>query len=177
MKKWTRSNIKDVLRARIFKYQTVESTSSDGRMTGLFDVVRTANWVNVLAINTNNEIVLVKQYRHGTDEITLELPAGAIEKDEEPLIAAKRELAEETGHTGGQWKSLGAVKVNPAFMTNTCYFYLAEGVEKTQEQNLDPLEEVDVVYHTLDKVKELVNNNIIDHSLSQLGVARYLTSL
>ena len=74
---------------------------------------------------SENELILVEQYRHGVDNITLEIPGGAVDKGEKSLDAAKRELLEETGHTSSEWVSLGEVQANPAFMTNTCATFLA----------------------------------------------------
>jgi len=174
MKKWTRENPKEVLRAHVFKYDTIESTSPDGDKHGVFDIVSCLNWVNIVAISEDNEIILVKQYRHGADSITLETPAGAIERGEDPLDAAKRELEEETGYISEDWQSLGSLKVNPAFMTNTCFVYLARDCRAQGKQSFDPLEEIEVYKHDAKDLDALIDNDQIDHSLAHLSILKYL---
>lgn len=177
MKKWSTKNRKEIMRAHVFKYETIESSSPDGDKSGVFDIVSCLDWVNVVAISEEGQLILVKQYRHGTDEITLETPAGAIEKGEVPLAAAKRELEEETGYISNDWKDLGKVKVNPAFMTNTCHVYLADNCKDSGQQSFDPLEEIELERIDKSKISELIEGNRIDHSLSLLSLLKYLRLL
>ena len=71
IEKWQNSPAKEVLTGHIFKYVTVESNNPDGTKSGTFDIIHCFDWVNIVAINQNNEIIMVKQYRHGNDSITL----------------------------------------------------------------------------------------------------------
>jgi 8-oxo-dGTP pyrophosphatase MutT (NUDIX family) len=119
----------------------------------------------MVALTPNEEVVLVKQYRYGTDEITMEIPGGVIHTGEDVLVAAKRELEEETGYSAKNWTLLGSVDANPAFMTNKCYTYLATGCEKTSEQNLDPFEEIEVMTVPLKEIPQLIREQKISHSL------------
>ncbi|MEX2396697.1 MAG: NUDIX hydrolase, partial [Balneolales bacterium] len=92
---------------------------------GDFFVIEAPDWINVVAMTSDDHVVLVEQYRHGTEEATLEIPGGVIdETDDSPLQAAKRELSEETGFTSPKWTPLGSVSANPAIMNNRCHLFL-----------------------------------------------------
>ena len=164
MKKWKTLKRIEKTRSIIFKHEVVER-SSDSGLNGLFDVVHCLNWVNVIAITKNDEVLLVKQYRHGVNEITYETPGGAVEPGEDTLLAAKRELQEETGYGKGNWSKLGVVDVNPAFMSNRCSFYLAEDVEEVSPMNLDQLEEIELEKRSLAEIKKMIKQGEISHSL------------
>ncbi|MHA1871570.1 MAG: NUDIX hydrolase, partial [Promethearchaeota archaeon] len=77
-------------------------------------VLQMPDWVNIIAYNTKNEVLLIRQFRFGSSNVELEIPGGCIEEGEEPLAAAKRELKEETGYEGDDWEFLGVVDSNPA---------------------------------------------------------------
>lgn len=165
MMKWPTIETKHILKAHIFHYLQVLRQSPLTKKVGEFDIVKCANWVNIIAITPEQKIVLIKQYRHGIDDYTIEIPGGAINFSEDPLVGAKRELEEETGYTSNQWVDLGKVDVNPAFMTNTCHIYLALDAVKSSEQNLDPFEEIDVFLEDVKNINQLVKSGEISHSL------------
>ncbi|MFI5391889.1 MAG: NUDIX hydrolase, partial [Bacteriovoracales bacterium] len=131
--KWKKNSEQSIVKASVFEYLKVSQTSLNSGKTGQFDVLKCRNWVNMVALTPNEEVVLVKQYRVGTDEVTLEIPGGVIHTGEDVLVGAKRELEEETGYLAKDWALLGSVDVNPAFMNNKCYTYLASGCEKLRE--------------------------------------------
>lgn len=124
------------------------------------------DWANVLALTKNNEAVLVKQYRHGVQEISLELPGGVVDDGENPLEGAKRELLEETGYRAGQIIEVGKFYPNPAIQQNTLYCYLATNAEWVGEQHLDESEEIEVVLVPLDELVEMVKQGRIMHALN-----------
>ncbi len=163
--KWKKNSEQSIVKASVFEYLKVSQTSSNSGKTGQFDVLKCRNWVNMVALTPNEEVVLVKQYRVGTDEITLEIPGGVIHTGEDVLVGAKRELEEETGYLAKDWTLLGSVDVNPAFMNNKCYTYLASGCEKLREQNLDPFEEIEVITVPLKDIPQLIKEGRISHSL------------
>jgi ADP-ribose pyrophosphatase len=175
MKIWQTLETKKILKAHVFHYLQVKRQSPLTQEVGEFDIVQCSNWANVVAITKDQKIVLIKQFRHGTNSYTIEIPGGAINHGEDPLVAAQRELAEETGYTSKNWSLLGMADVNPAFMTNSCLTYLARDVEKTQEQNLDPFEEIEVSLTDKTKIDEMVKKREITHSL--VLSAFYLYSL
>jgi ADP-ribose pyrophosphatase len=165
MELWATLEKIEMLRAHVFRYTKVKRQSPISNKTGDFDIVQCLNWVNIIAITPDQKIVLIKQYRHGTDSITTEIPGGAVNPMEDMLLAAQRELQEETGFTATEWRSLGKVEVNPAFMTNYCETFLAIGAVKTHEQNLDPFEEIEVFLEDQHIMNSLVSKGEITHSL------------
>ena len=128
------------------------------------------DWVNVFAVTQDEKAILVTQHRIGKNLVTLEAPAGAINKNEEPEAAAKRELEEETGYSPEKLVLLKKLSVNPAIQNNTCYFYLALNCKKTKEQNFDLGEEIEVVIKDKKEVFNLLNTGTIDNSLAFLSV-------
>ncbi len=94
-------------------------------------VLEAPDWVNVVALTPEGRLVLVQQYRFGSGEITLEIPAGIVEPGEDSREAAARELLEETGFSSGDWVYLGWVAPNPAYINNRCHHWLARDAHKT----------------------------------------------
>ncbi len=173
IKKWITKSYSKKLRSIVFSYFQASRTSSDGTKEGLFDVLECRNWVNIIALDRDENFILVKQYRHGIDDITLEGPAGVIDGEELPLETAKRELAEETGYVSSDWSYLGKVSANPAFQNNYCSVFLARNCDKKQEQNLDALEEIEIIVMSKEDVKRLVNDECIHHSLFIAALGLY----
>ena len=173
VKIWKEKEVSHICSGVIFNYYKKIRTSPDGKKKGTFDVIECYPWVNVLAFNEKNELILVEQYRHGVDNITLEIPGGAVDKGEKSLDAAKRELLEETGYTSSEWVSLGEVQANPAFMTNTCATFLALNCKKTGTQNLDPMEDIEVKLLSLENFEQKIKTKEIAHSLVVSAYALY----
>ncbi len=124
-----------------------------------------SDWVNVIALTDDGRMVLVEQYRHGTDEMTLEIPGGAVDPGERPETAAARELEEETGYRASELIEIGAVDPNPAFLSNRCWTYLALGCRSDGTVNLDPSEEIEVSLAPIEDFARLIDEGAITHSL------------
>ena len=140
---------------RIFSLYSSKRESSEGTQAAFY-MIEAPDWVTVVPLvqaGGEDHFVMVRQYRHGSMDVTTEFPAGTIEPDEEPEVAALRELEEETGYQAGKITWLGSVNPNPAFLTNTFTVYLAEELVGTGRQNLDEHEFVD---YDLVPVKEVV---------------------
>ena len=113
-------------------------------------------------------------FRHGLGETSYEIPAGVTEpSDASPLDAAQRELMEETGYGGGQWRLLTTLSANPATQNNLTYCYLATGVEPLGEQRLDPTEDLRVHLLTREEVLELLRTDRIRQALMAAPLWRY----
>lgn len=122
-------------------------------------------WANVLAITKDKQAVLVKQYRHGVQEVLIELPGGIVEDGEEPLAGIKRELLEETGYAASNIVEVGRVYPNPANQTNQLHCFLALDVEKVDLQNLDDGEDIEVLLMPLDELISMVKSGTFPHAL------------
>ena len=134
------------------------------------------DWVNVIAVTDDRRFVLVRQFRHGIRQVTLEIPGGMVDPDESPTEAAVRELEEETGYVGRQVRQLGCVWPNPAIQTNRCYTFLIENAKREAEPRPDPYERIEVSTRPLDDIPELISSGAIRHALvvaafAQFGVA------
>ena len=146
----------------------------DGRIIPEYYVLEYPDWVNVIAITKDGQFVMERQYRHAARKISLELPCGVMEEGETPLEAAQRELLEETGFGGGQWKKLMELSPNPSAMSNTTHCFLAIGVEKIAEQHLDETEELSVLFMTKGEVKRMLNENQICQALMVAPLYKYI---
>ena len=122
-------------------------------------------WANVLAITKDQKVVLVKQYRHGVQEMLLELPGGVVEADEEPMDGIKRELLEETGYSASNIVEVGMIYPNPANQTNRLYCFLALDVEQVDTQNLDDGEDIEVHLVPMDELISMAGRGEFLHAL------------
>ena len=123
------------------------------------------SWANVLAITKDQQVVLVKQYRHGVQEVLLELPGGVIEDNEKPLDGIKRELLEETGYAASNIIEVGMIYPNPANQTNRLHCFLALDVEQVDVQNLDEGEDIEVHLVPLDELIAMTKRGEFLHAL------------
>jgi 8-oxo-dGTP pyrophosphatase MutT (NUDIX family) len=135
------------------------------------------NAVNVIALTSDNEIVLVRQYRFGTASYTLELPGGLVDPDESIVKAAERELEEETGYTCGEKLiPLGKIGQNPVFMDSYVHHFLALDVKLTKQQTLDAGENIEVILMPLEELKFRWQKGEIEHPHSVNALLRYFNS-
>lgn len=117
-----------------------------------------SDFVHILAVTDKNEVIMVRQYRHGAGRITLELPGGLADHEGEQnrLLTAQRELLEETGFGGGEWTALPIVYPNPAKLNNKLFSFLATGVKRISEQNLDETEEIEIVLIPIENISQML---------------------
>lgn len=129
-------------------------------------VLETRDWVVVLPITPEGDVVFVRQYRFASEEITLEIPGGlSDESDGSMADAARRELREETGYDSSQIILLGTCRPNPAILNNTCHLFAALGAVRRHDQCLDAGEDIQVERIPLEKIPGMILNGTINHSL------------
>lgn len=145
-----------------------------GQINDEFYVLEYPDWVNVIAVTEEGNFVMIEQYRHGLGEIQMEICAGVVEKGEHHLDAAKRELLEESGFGGGDWRLLTVLSGNPSTTNNLTYCYVAERVRKISDQHLDRTEDVAVRILSRKEVENLLANDSMKQSLMVAPLLRYL---
>jgi ADP-ribose pyrophosphatase len=149
---------------RIFKVRVQRALSPRTDTPGEFYTLDCGSWVNVIALTAESEVVMIRQYRHGTHQVHLEIPGGLVD-EADPGEAAMRELAEETGYEGNRAILLGSVSPNPALFNNRCYTYLVENARRTRPVTLDPTEDIEVEVIPLAAIPSLITEGRIDHAL------------
>ncbi|OQX30126.1 MAG: hypothetical protein B0D92_00115 [Spirochaeta sp. LUC14_002_19_P3] len=156
---WKRLSSKPIYETRIFSVQEVNKIFSNGDKAN-FVQIEAPDWVTIIpelpGTGENREFLTVRQYRHGSGKVGMEFPAGTVDPGEQPARTAARELLEETGYTAAELIKIGSVNPNPAFMTNTTYTFLARGLQKVADQNLDEHEYLDVHTETYKNLMRII---------------------
>lgn len=147
-----------------------ECEMPDGRLVEQYYVLEYPDWVNAVALTAENKVLMVRQYRHAANIVSLEIPGGVIDGDEAPEEAIQRELLEETGYLFNDIELISVVYPNPSTANNKTFCYLAKGGVKVQEQSLDEHEELVVEEYTVNEVKQLLADNKIAQSLHCTGL-------
>lgn len=130
-----------------------------------FQVLQSPDWVAVIAVTPDNQVVMVRQFRHGTGELSLEPPGGLAKEGQAPEQSAREELEEETGYQAGAFEFLGWMHPMPAIFSNRFYVYLARNATPTGRLNPDETEEVETVLVPLDQIREYIRSGKITCSV------------
>ncbi|HEX7237385.1 MAG TPA: NUDIX hydrolase [Gammaproteobacteria bacterium] len=171
---WRELSRETVADARIF---TVERSMAESPVDGeprAFHRIRSVDWAQLLPITANHEAVMVRQYRHGSQRITLEMPGGLIDAGEDPATAALRECLEETGYRARVAQPLGAVNPNPALFTHRLHSFFATDVEPERAIQNTGTEVTEVVLVPVAELEGLLLAGEIEHALVAGALWRYL---
>jgi 8-oxo-dGTP pyrophosphatase MutT (NUDIX family) len=165
--KWRELARRELLDCGLFRVTERENEAPDGRR-GRFTVLEAPDWCTVVPLvegPDGRRFLMVRQYRHGSDEVSLEFPGGVVERGEAPAAAAARELAEETAHRAGRLIPAGSLSPNPAFMANRFHVFLALDLAAGGLQNLDEHEIVDVELVDVEEVRARMGQAPYSHAL------------
>ena len=174
---WKVKNPRIVLSTPVMNVLTSEVVCKRNGKVKDFHRLDFSSWVNIVAVTAHQEIVFIRQYRFGSGQLEVEIPGGAVEKDEDPLVGGLRELLEETGYSGDNGRIIGKVCPNPAIQDNFCYTVLVENVTKTAEPHLDDMEDIVVFTIKCEELPELMRNGSIEHGLVLNALTFYAMSI
>lgn len=175
IKPWPRLSSRALANYRIFSLRT--DLKVNPRTGGQHDffVIDCPDWVNVVPITSDGRLVMVEQYRHGSNTVELEIPGGVMDPHErDPVEAGLRELREETGYEGGPARLIGQIFPNPAIQSNTCHTLLVENCVLRHETEFDHSEDIAVRLVPLDLVPQLLATGAIRHALVVVALSHYL---
>jgi ADP-ribose pyrophosphatase len=173
--RWPRISSKSIADCRIFKVrEDLCERERDGKRSGFY-IIECPDWVNIIALTPEKEVVLIDQYRYGAEEVLTEIPGGIVDKGEAVELAAKRELLEETGYSSENWVYLGGSLPNPAMQNNTVHHYLAIDCVKSAETAFDEHESMVTKLTPAAEIEEMIRTGEI--GMSQVVAAFYYYKL
>jgi len=150
------------------KWLTVRSdqcVTADGIVIDPYYIIERPDWVQVVAFDTEDRILAVRQYRHGEGRISVEVPGGIIEKGETPLAAARRELLEETGCVADRFEPLVSLSPNPAEQDNTMHCFIAFGARIKHTTDMDETENIESEFIEVHELLRLIDQGQFFHAL------------
>jgi ADP-ribose pyrophosphatase len=174
IKAWTELRREPVVDCRIFSVERSWARSPEDGREHDFYRIRSVDWAQVVPVTAAGDIVMIRQYRHGAEKITLEIPGGLVDPGEPPERAAARECLEETGYSAGNLRPLGALNPNPALFGHRLHTFVADGVEWVGEIQNTGREQTAVELVPTAELPRLLAEGVIDHALIAVTLWRYV---
>jgi ADP-ribose pyrophosphatase len=168
--KWQKLSTRYLVKEKWATLRVDTCKLQNGTIKDDYYVLEYPDWANAVALTRDNKVILVRQYRHAADIISLEMPGGVVDDGEHPENGIKRELLEETGYSFESCELIATLYANPATSTNRTFTYLLKGGVKTQEQHLDEHEILNVEEYTIEEARQLLADNKIDQALHTAGL-------
>ena len=173
--KWETTSKVEVFRESLFSIVEKKCWHPDKRIRHRFFSMETPDWVNVVPITSDGRILLIKQHRLGTDEVTLETPGGIVDPGESPEAAASRELKEETGYQAERIQFMNKLAANPAIMNNHIHFYIAAGCVQTGAPTPDVAEDIAVETFRPTEITAMLGHGVISHAIVVTALLLYFS--
>jgi 8-oxo-dGTP pyrophosphatase MutT (NUDIX family) len=174
IKPWTRTRTTPLGDFRIFSLRADEKISPRTNEPHDFFIIDCVNWVNVVAVTPDQQLVMIEQFRHGSNTVELEIPGGTMDQsDSSPIATGIRELREETGYEGENARVIGEIFPNPAIMSNTCYTVLIENCQLRHPVDMDSGEDLLTRLVPLATVPNFIAEGKIRHSLVVVGLCYF----
>lgn len=164
-----------ILKTSVFEVRNFFCRSPKDGLGKNFSILLCPDWVQTLAVTPDEKAILVRQYRQGTREISLELPGGVIEPGQTPLDAGRRELMEETGYATESFHQLATFRPNPAIQTNIVYAFVAENAILSGPTHFDPNEDLDLVLVPVKELRDFVLQGKINHVIMVATILFYFS--
>ena len=177
--KWKTLTSEDLFSSGFVKMRRESCELPDGRVMPRYFIMDFPDWVNIFPVTSEGKILLIRQYRHPSQKVHIELPGGSTEPklSESPQQAAERELLEETGYRGNEVINLGYHYPNPALQSNRMHTFLILGCEKVAEPQWDEFEELENFIVTQEQLDQLILSGDLDHSVMMASLMQGLTAL